>query len=425
MGHTVVGIMSDQRTKLLKLLLISASIIVLTSLSCSLLIVDWSLEYGTATMYVNPVREIGAQLKIYMRGYFNTSIGNISIDPSVNFTYKVIDCYQINLEIHNNTLSGPLRITVDRIRVTNTSLPTRFPFGVDGESYLVVVPSEFDAIVIGNSEMIAKTSLGEMRVFDVSYVIEYRSGLGRYVDYPYHWHTSFRIQDFLLILLATASTLIVGTIGGIFNRDLRERYPFMTTLIVMISSMVYVRWGTAYSVMYRDYRKQGALWIVFLLCPFFHESYHHLANNLPALIPLGLVLETGLEWKSWKTRTGLIIFCVYASSWISDFFLHRPIPPGGFGLSFLIIWLSLLFVILVNERRQDLLRNKWILVYSLIVGYCLLTPTYGWIAQAIINPIEPSNLGLARSHSTAFVTGLLTLWGFNAVLRKKGRSLLA
>jgi len=68
-----------------------------------------------------------------------------------------------------------------------------------------------------------------------------------------------------------------------------------------------------------------------------------------------------------------------------------------------------LYALIVSKYRIRLFSDRSILIYSLVAGYCLLDPTYGWISGSLTKPLEPSNFGFAFSRLFQLVVSYLTL----------------
>jgi len=369
---------------------------------------NWQPLYGSATVYVKSSSEIYGGFKVYLRGYFNASVGSITIEPAVPFNSTVQSENQINLDISHIRAGQVLKINVNRICLTNLSFSLNYPFVAESSAYLDVVPPDnLNATVFNNSVVTAQTPFGNRAIYGVSYAVNYLNGDGRYLDYPYHWHDFYRILDFFDLLFFAGSVLIVGVVayaGGWVGK----RYPFLTFSLLIISVAVYLIFGTAYSLIYGQYGNILSLWIVFALSPFFHGFYYHIADNLTGLIPLSLIVESGLLWSSWKLKCGTFLFTVYASTWITELFFPFSIPPTGHGLSFTIIWLGVLYALIVSRYRLFSCRSH--LIYSLVAGYCLLSSTYGWISATLTNPLKIHNLGFAYTHVVSFAIACITLW---------------
>jgi len=399
--------LTDRRT--LKQLIILVLVVGLTAAMHVTFLSNWQPLYGSSTAYVESSSEIYGVFQINMRGYFNASVESIAIEPDVPFNHTLNGANQIHLNISQIPSSQVLKITVDRICITNASLSLNYPFPTRWATCVdVVPPGNINATVINNSVVIGRTPFGNREIYGVSYAVNYSKGNGRYVDYPYHWHDFYRIPDFFDLLFLAVSFLFVGVVAHA-SGWVGRRYPFLTFGIVMVSTLIYLIFGTAYSLIYGLYGNAFSLWAVFVLSPFFHSYYYHIAGNLTLLVPLGLALESGLPWSSWKIKAGLFFLAIYAPALITDLFLFRPIPPGGFGLSFAIIGLGVLYGLIVSKYRTRLLSGGSILIYSLVAGYCLLDPIYGWISGSLTNPLEPSNFGLAFSHLFQLVVSYLTL----------------
>jgi len=67
------------------------------------------------------------------------------------------------------------------------------------------------------------------------------------------------------------------------------------------------------------------------------------------------------------------------------------------------------------------MQERRFVVYSAIVGYCLLNPTYGWVITAIVFPLQQSNAVFAFTHLIALAVGLVVL---RPVVRKIVRGTL-
>jgi len=406
-ANRVRRFLTDRR--MLKQLVILVLVVGLTAAMHVTFLSNWRPLYGSSTAYVDASSEMYGVFQINMRGYFNASVESISIEPNVPFNYTLGGANQIHLNISQIPSDQVLKITIDRICITNASLSLNYPFPTGWPTCVdVVPPGNINATVINNSVVFARTPFGDREIYGVSYAVNYSKGNGRYVEYPYHWHDFYRIPDFFDLLFLAGSFLLVGVVAHA-SGWVGRRYPFLTFVLVMVSTLIYLIFGTAYSLIYGRYGNTFSLWTVFVLSPFFHSYYYHIAGNLTLLVPLCLVLESGLPWSSWKIKAGLFFLATYAPALITDLLLFRPIPPGGFGLSFAIIGLGVLYGLIVSKYRIRLFSDRSILIYSLIAGYCLLTTIYGWISSSLTNPLEPSNLGFAFSHLLQLVISFLTL----------------
>lgn len=319
--HSVCENKVIRRKRTLSVCVLAVAVITTVSVAGTVFLSNWQIAYGTATMFLTPTSEMQGELRIFMRGYFNSSVGSIKIYPSIPFVRKESDTSQIILELDRIAARQTIRISVDTICVTQTNASMNFPFDSDGlsESHVMLYPGNINATVINNSAIVATSPFGDRKILTVSYAVEYKNGSGNYVGYPYHWHDMFRTQDLFAVLFASISLLCFGVICRLSGFDVR-RYPFATLFIVSISLVVCLSFGTAYSLVYGQYDVASSALILFMLRPFFHNSYSHLANNLALLLPLGVVLESGLPWKSLKIKLMLTLPLVLASSWIRSYF---------------------------------------------------------------------------------------------------------
>ena len=81
----------------------------------------------------------------------------------------------------------------------------------------------------------------------------------------------------------------------------------------------------------------------------------------------------------------------------------------SFGLSFPVIWLGVLYAIIVLRHWDQLSSNNSYVVYSLVAGYCLLAPTYGWVESVLIYPSKESNYEMMIGHLLSFALAYLVL----------------
>jgi len=395
--------------KCLGMLALIAGLTVVLHLS---LLAGWRPTYGSADVYVESSSEIGGVFEIYMLEYFNASVGSLTLEPDVPFTNSSPTANRISLSVSRVPAGKILKIKVDRISIANQSLPLSYPWKDERDRTYVYVdlPSNINATVYGSSVVKATTPFGEIVVYGVSYAVEYSMGTRRFLDTPLWRHDFYRIPGIFCLLLATLSAFVVGMLA-LGLKLVEGRYPFATLLLIAITVIVYLRLGTAYSLIYGRYKDTVSLWIIFALSPFFHGDYNHFAGNLSLLLPLGLALEWGLSWCSVRQRLGLFLLTAYASSWVPALLLPYvySVPPGGFGLSFPVIWLAVLYSFLFWRQRTTLPSSRKLLMWPLIVGYCLLNPTYGWVSGALINPIEKANFGFAFTHLFSFFLACLVI----------------
>jgi len=396
---------------ILKCLGMLALIAGLTTVLHLSLLARWRPTYGSADVYVVSSSDMGGVFEIYLLEYLNASIGSLTLEPDVAFTKSSPTANRIDLNVSYVPSGQILKIKIDRILITNQSLSLNYPWKDERDRTYVYVhlPSNLNATVYGTSVVKATTPFGEIVIYGVSYAVEYSMGTRRFLDAPF-WHDFYRIPDVFCLLLITLSALLVGvlTLG---LKLAGERYPFATLLLIAMTVIVYLRLGTGYSLIYGRYKDIPSLWIVFALSPFFHGNYRHFSGNLSLLLPLGLALEWGLSWRSVRQRLGLFLLIAYTSSWVPALLLPYlyPVPPGGFGLSFAVIWLAVLYLFLFWRQRTTLPLSRKLLMWSLIVGYCLLNPTYGWVSEAVINPIEKANFGLAFTHLFSLLVACLVI----------------
>jgi len=157
----------------------------------------------------------------------------------------------------------------------------------------------------------------------------------------------------------------------------------------------------------------GLRLIAFLLSPLFHSDYGHITRNLGLLIPLSLVTEYDIRWRSLKHKVLVYSICLFTSTWFPS---SIPFFTGGMGcgLSIANMWIAILYCSVVVRQRNGLFSRAPLprIVRIMFVGLAILSGSYNYLVEAIAYPYASSTWeGLYVHTFFGLVVSMVVIWG--------------
>jgi len=260
----------------------------------------------------------------------------------------------------------------------------------------------------------AETPLGEIQVY--SHYRRYFQENGRLnlEEEAIRMRALFTTRSSLALLsvLIGSSVLIIkrGRIP-IINRS----FPYLTFFVAFITMLIYTLWGTGYEVMVSSGLDLSSKMTVVLLSPFFHADYNHIFGNMLYFVPTSALFEMSLEDMPRRNFLAFYSFS-YLVSIVSSagrlFALNFP----SFGISYVIIGLSVIFAFyLVVNRNKYKIRKWYQTIPYLAAGYFFGMAFYHYLAEWLLHPFLNEIVSWAYGHLYFFDTvfaAILLIWMF-------------
>jgi len=375
---------------------------------------NWTVSYGNVLVTIEADSDIGF-LSLEMHGSLTNSYRDLTI-PTSSYDDFPADNRMINIYSLNITRGSLHRISVIGISLSASDLTPSYPMGGEGwHNVSLRVPRTVNCSAWIATDLVAWTPLGDIVVYRATYAARFTNGGAEHLGKVGLLHPAFHIPEFLLLGFCSVLSIVTGLLFYSKSR----RFPFGLCLVLALSSFLFVLVGTGFDLLFRDPLNLHLKRVMFALSSLFHFDYDHFTSNLTALIPLSLVVECGLKWRSAARKMLLYFICVFPGSWITGV-LQALFNFGttGFGMSVALMWLaSLYFLIVIRSSSESFSKERLLLLGTMIAGYVIIGSTYGYLAEAIIR-LGSEGLELARTHIEGVMTAVPTLW---VVLSRLGR----